>query len=119
MHTTRDSPLTGDAMQNQFLDDSSCWPPLLARRVEEVCKRFETARRAGQRPRIEHYIADSDEPERSILLRELLALELEYNAKQGERQTPQDYEYLFPQHQELIRQAFRDLLPLVPPPDPV
>jgi serine/threonine protein kinase/Tfp pilus assembly protein PilF len=104
-------------MNGYALDDSSCWPPLLARRVEEVCKRFEAVRKAGQRPRIEHYIADSDEPERSVLLRELLALELEYSTKQGEQPTPQDYEHLFPQHQEVIRQAFRDLLPPFPLPD--
>jgi serine/threonine protein kinase/Tfp pilus assembly protein PilF len=101
-------------MNNQILDDSSCWPPLLARRVEEVCNRFEAARKAGQRPRIEVYLAGVDEPERAILLRELLALELEYSTKQGEGPTPQEFEHLFPQHQEIIRQAFDDLLSPTP-----
>jgi serine/threonine protein kinase/Tfp pilus assembly protein PilF len=106
-------------MNNQLLDDSSCWPPLLARRVEEVCNCFEAARKAGQRPRIEVYLAGANEPERSILLRELLALELEYSTKLGEQPTPRDFEPLFPQHHELIRQAFRDLLRSVPPSDPM
>src|SRR6516165_3429134 len=101
-------------MNNQLLDDSSCWPPLLARRVEEVCNRFEAARKAGQRPRIEVYLAGVDEPDRSILLRELLALELEYSTRQGEEPTPQEFEHLFPQHQEIIRRAFDDLLPPTP-----
>jgi serine/threonine protein kinase/Tfp pilus assembly protein PilF len=101
-------------MNNQLLDDSSCWPPLLARRVEEVCNRFEAARKAGQRPRIEVYLAGVDEPDRSILLRELLALELEYSTRQGEEPTPQEFEHLFPQHRELIRQAFDDLLSPTP-----
>ena len=51
---------------------------------------------------------------RDDLLRELLALELEYSTKQGEQPTPHEFERLFPQHRELIHQAFRDVLPPVP-----
>jgi hypothetical protein len=101
-------------MNNQLLDDSSCWPPLLARRVEDVCKRFEAERKAGQRPRIDVYLAGADGPERLILLRELLALELEYSTKLGEEPTPQEFEDLFPQYQELIREAFDELIPPAP-----
>src|SRR5262249_13185632 len=36
----------------------------------------------------------------------LLALELQYRQQQGERPTPQDYEPLFPQDAERIRQVF-------------
>jgi hypothetical protein len=39
-----------------------------------VCDRFELAWQASQRPRIEDYLDDTPEPERSILLRELVAL---------------------------------------------
>src|SRR5262249_31601863 len=59
------------------------------------------------------------EPERSILLRELLVLELEYSTKLGEQPTPQEFERLFPQHHQLIHLAFRDLIPLMPSPDPM
>src|SRR5262249_42566708 len=68
----------------------------------------------GRRPRIEVYLAGADEPERAILLRELLALELEYSTKQGEEPTPQEFEHLFPQHRELIQEAFGDLLSPTP-----
>ena len=55
------------------LDDAP-WSPSLALRVEQVCNRFEAACKAGQRPRIEHYLGQTPEPERLVLLRELLAL---------------------------------------------
>jgi serine/threonine protein kinase/tetratricopeptide (TPR) repeat protein len=98
-------------MNNRTLDDSSCWQPMLAMRIEEVCIRYEAARKAGERPRIESYVADAEEPERSVLLGELLALELEYCLKRGEDLTPEDYERQFPQHLELIREVFRDVTP--------
>jgi hypothetical protein len=43
-----------------------------AQRVDRVCDRFEGAWQAGQRPRIEDYLGEVPEPERSRLIRELL-----------------------------------------------
>ena len=51
-------------------------PLALRRRVVQVCDRYEQAARAGQRPRIEDCVADVPEPERSAVLRELIALDL-------------------------------------------
>jgi len=51
-----------------------------ARHVDQVCDRFEAAwkaaRSTGQRPRIEEYLVDVPEPERALLLRELIKLEI-------------------------------------------
>jgi serine/threonine protein kinase/WD40 repeat protein len=47
--------------------------------------------RTGQRPRIDDYLADIFEPERSLLLRELVALDMDYRRLAGA--TPEGEEY--------------------------
>jgi hypothetical protein len=64
--------------------------------VDAVCLRFEAAWQAGQRPGIEDYLADAQEPLRSALLRELLKLDIEYRQKAGESPSPEDYRDRFP-----------------------
>ena len=44
-------------------------------RIDQKCDHFESAWKAGERPRIETYLEDAAEPERLVLLRELIALE--------------------------------------------
>ena len=63
------------------------WSVSLLQRVNEACDRFRTAWKAGQRPRIEDFLAGTAEQERSAYLRELLALELELRSKGGETAT--------------------------------
>jgi WD40 repeat protein/tRNA A-37 threonylcarbamoyl transferase component Bud32 len=69
----------------------------LARRVDEVCDRFEIAWRVGQPPRIEDYLADMSEPERSALLRELILLDIHYRRQRGETPRVEDYGPRFPE----------------------
>ena len=57
------------------------------RRVDAVCVQFERALQAGQPARIEDYLRDTPEPERSALLRELLRLEVYYRIRCGESPT--------------------------------
>jgi WD40 repeat protein len=64
--------------------------------VEVVCQRFEAAWKAGQRPGIEGYLKDAQEAARSALLRELVALDIEYRCRLGERFRPGDYRHRFP-----------------------
>jgi hypothetical protein len=55
--------------------------PAQVRHFEEVCDRFESAwkiaAQTGQRPGIEDHLGNTPEPERSVLLRELITLEIE------------------------------------------
>ena len=67
------------------------------RRIDAVCDRFEVAWRAGESPRIEKYLADWAEPERTELLLELLGVELELRLEAGEDPTLQDYLVRFPE----------------------
>jgi eukaryotic-like serine/threonine-protein kinase len=62
-----------------------------ARRVNAACEDHEAAWRAGQRPRIEDQLEQRPDRDRSELLAELLALEIELRRSVGERPTPQEY----------------------------
>jgi serine/threonine-protein kinase len=67
-----------------------------ARQVDQVCDRFEAACQAGQRPRIEDYLGEAVEPERSVLLAELFKVEVAYRQRAGENPRPDDYRQRFP-----------------------
>jgi serine/threonine-protein kinase len=69
----------------------------LARRVDEVCDRFESAWKQGGRPRLEDYLDGLADPDRAALLRELLVLEVYYRGRLGERATPDEYAARFPE----------------------
>jgi serine/threonine-protein kinase len=67
-----------------------------ARRAERECDRFEAAWKAGQRPRIEDYLAAVPEPERPALLRELLSLEVDYRRLAGDLPRAEEFRARFP-----------------------
>jgi superkiller protein 3 len=66
------------------------------RRINAACNDFELAWLQGQRPCLEDYLGDTPEPERSALLRELVALDLDYRRQAGEDPQPEDYRARFP-----------------------
>src|SRR5262245_57247264 len=68
----------------------------LAWRVDGLCDRFEAAWRAGERPRIEDYLAELPAGGRPALLRHLVALDADYRWLRGERPQPQEYCDRFP-----------------------
>ena len=53
-------------------------PSSVLERIDQVCDRFEAVWLVGQRPRIDDYLRDVPEAERSGLLNELLRLERVY-----------------------------------------
>ena len=64
--------------------ESAALPLPLARQVEAAYQRFESAWRAGQRPLIEDHLGSLPEPARTVLLPELLELELSCRRRAGE-----------------------------------
>jgi serine/threonine-protein kinase len=80
-------------------------PPGLAARLDPFCDRFESAWLAGSRPRLEDYLAEAAEADRPALLRELLALELDYRARLGEQPTATEYHSRLPDFVTLIDEA--------------
>ncbi len=77
-------------------------------RVEDACTHFERKRRNGERPIIEDMLTGNFGLERAILLRELLALELENRLLDGDRPRPIDYIQRFPAHRHIIDLALRE-----------
>jgi hypothetical protein len=75
-------------------------------RLEEVCCRFEQSWRAGQRPRLEDFLADAEGFERQVRLRELLALDVHYRRRAGEAPTVGDYDTRFPDASALWSEVF-------------
>jgi serine/threonine-protein kinase len=98
---------------------SAALPLSLERQVNAACNRFESAWRAGGRPRLEDYLADCPEPARQALLAELLTLELAYRVRDGEAPAAEEYRARFPSHDALIDEAFRTLGPLTGRPPPI
>lgn len=99
-------------MSMELLSVDRCWAPALARLVDQVCNRFEAAWKMasdGGRPSIEAFLSDTTEPERSVLLRELLEVELAYRQLAGDTPNSDDYRRRFPEHAVLLS----ELLPAV------
>src|SRR5437870_5099149 len=87
---------------------SAALPLPLARQVEAAYQRFESAWRAGQRPAIEDHLGGLPGPARTVLLPELLELELSWRRRAGETVRPQEYRQRFPEHVALIGSLFRE-----------
>src|SRR6516225_11992965 len=86
--------------------ESAALPLPLARQVEATYQRFESAWRAGQRPLIEDHLGSLPEPAQSVLLPELLELELSCRRRAGETVRPEEYRQRFPEHAVLIESLF-------------
>jgi serine/threonine-protein kinase len=71
-----------------------------------VCDRFESAWRAGPRPVLEEYWSDCTASEAPGLLRDLLAVELPYRVRLGERPLVAEYLSRFPAHSDTVRRSF-------------
>jgi tRNA A-37 threonylcarbamoyl transferase component Bud32 len=65
--------------------------------VERACEAFEAAWRAGRPLAIEALLEENPPEVRGLLLRELIAIELELRRQRGEQPDPQEYESRFPQ----------------------
>jgi WD40 repeat protein/tRNA A-37 threonylcarbamoyl transferase component Bud32 len=83
------------------------------RAIDHVLTSFERAWREEQRPRLEDYLPEGPPDLRRALLRELIALEIEYRRQAGEHPSPPDYADRFP---DLDDAWLAGLLPDVFPP---
>jgi serine/threonine-protein kinase len=78
-----------------------------AEHVDRACDRFESAWRAGHWPCIEAYLDALPEPGRTVLLLELLELEIELRMEMGESPTAEEYRLRFPDQAETLDEIFR------------
>jgi serine/threonine protein kinase/Tfp pilus assembly protein PilF len=80
-----------------------------AMRLDVICEKFEQDLRGSSAAAIERYLNDAAGPERTALLRELLALELEYRAARHEQLQLEDYLTRFPEYREVVHLTFVEL----------
>lgn len=84
-------------------------PPLTLaakRRVDRVCIAAEDAWQSGDTPQLEQYLGQTPEPERSLLLSELLRVELYYLERRGEKPDLHKCLCRFPDHARVIDEVF-------------
>lgn len=82
-------------------------PPEMVQEVEPACKRFESEWQAGNKPRIAEFLTGKQDPVRSVLLRELLLLDVKYRQKAGDEPRAAEYlQCLMPSDRELIHGVF-------------
>ncbi len=77
-----------------------------ARWLDRLADRFEAAWRAGQAVRIEDYLSDVPEGDRSALLRGLLVLEMQLRSERGELWRRDEYRQRFPDAPHAVSAAF-------------
>lgn len=86
--------------------------PLNGRHAESVRERFQaallTAESTHTRPRIDDYLRDLQEPERSAVFCSLLALELRYRMEHGENPSLEEYLHQFPDAASHVQSVFRE-----------
>jgi hypothetical protein len=75
--------------------EEAALPVSRVQRIDAACLQFEKAWKMGQRPRIEDYLVDTTEPERALLLRELIALDVDYRRQAGEQPQAEEYQVRF------------------------
>jgi WD40 repeat protein len=86
-------------------------PVQLALHVDAVCRRFEAAWKAaaagGERPRLETYLADTDDPVRAVLFHELLQIDVHHRRRVGDEPRAADYQDCLPDlHPDLLATVF-------------
>jgi WD40 repeat protein len=98
-------------MRSATNDPLDSLPLTLAVWIDDLCLRFEAAWRAGPPPRLEDYLAAEEDPERSVLLGELLRVELDWRQQRGDPPGLKDYQEKYPEYPTLIRELFEGLPP--------
>jgi serine/threonine protein kinase len=83
-------------------------------RIDQKCCQFERELKRGNGVELGEYLAGTSGRERTTLLFELLALDIDYRQRQGRPLPPQDYEAIFPGDGEVIEKAFARSRPQLP-----
>jgi WD40 repeat protein len=79
-----------------------------AKKIDQLCDRFEAQWLAGKRPRIEDYLAAAPSALQPVLLQSLLPIELELIRKSGKTAVEADYQKRFPASAKLVAKVFQE-----------
>src|SRR4051812_29050845 len=77
--------------------------------VVSLCKAFSGEQDAGSKPSLESYLAQVSDDAQPMLLRNLLAVDIDNRRAAGEQPRVEEYLERFPQFATLIRNVFLDL----------
>jgi len=91
---------------SEYEESSDSLPLELRRQVERLCDKFVEAFRAGERPRIEDYLAEVSDVAKGHLLKELIAEEVELRRASGESPALEEYRARFPNDMETVEAGF-------------
>ena len=83
-------------------------------RIDQRCCQFEKELKQGNGSDLGGYLTGTTGRERSTLLLELLALDIDYRERRGQRLPAEDYEVMFPGDREVIEKAFARSQPPTP-----
>ena len=89
-------------------DDDALTPAMVAL-MEQACDRFEAAWKAGERPVLDDFLSAIPPEGRPALFRDLLALELVYRRRGGERPEPEEYRARFPAWDATVHACFAEI----------
>ena len=78
------------------------------KQLDRLCDEFESAWRRGDRPQIEQFLQRFSPARRPDLLRELLALELDYRDEDHTEPSRAEYETRFAEWPQVVRDVFRE-----------
>ena len=81
-------------------------PLAVEREIDRLCREFERAWQAGQKPQIEGFLKRASAEARPHLLRELIAQEVDLRQSSGEAPEPSEYHLRFSQFVTEVDQAF-------------
>ena len=95
------APAGGEQQMHEPLDTVEIPLPLsMVVQIDQICDRFEAAWHSvapgGPGPQIDDYLGDTPEPERGVVLRHLVALDLDYRRRHGETPLPSDCQRRYP-----------------------
>ena len=74
--------------------------------IQSICREFRRQSRQGEPARIEDCLERLDEEAREVLFQNVLHLDIEFQRRQSEGPSSDEYIQRFPQFAKLIRQAF-------------
>ena len=74
--------------------------------IDSICAEFRKQWKVGKRPRVEGFLGQAPENAREALFRNLLAIDIRYRERSGEKPAPADYMRRFPQFKRGIGDAF-------------
>lgn len=83
-------------------------------RVDAICDEFESRWQDGQRPSLSEFLDEARGVDRDVLLRELLAVELEYRRQRSDVVSADEYRQQFPDAAGVVTQVFNEFSTVAP-----